>query len=334
MYMDLNSDRRETPIKFGFLRKYIISIIRDPRDVIMVELYICVIGYLTTSLCLLYIYPSHLLGFLLLIFNVVVFFQRYILTLHYSSHRQLFKNKFINGLLPDLVSPFYGIFSGLYHTHHVIMHHKENNGWLDHSSTMPYQRDNVWHLLHYIGNHMFLEIFKLPKYVYDKFGGIKAKRFITMMLKLSATFVVIGVTWKLNPIWCLWALIMPYIVSSFALMIGNWSQHIFINADDPSKNENLTYNCINSLNNKYSYNDGYHIIHHKYPYMHWSEMPVFFQNNDYSNTLTFEGIGFMGVGIACLLGKYDYLYSHMKTNLSKDAAISLLKSRLKPIPKY
>ena len=63
-------------------------------------------------------------------------------------------------------------------------------------------------------------------------------------------------------------------------------------------------------------------------------MPVFFQNNDYSNTLTFEGIGFMGVGIACLLGKYDYLYSHMKTNLSKDAAISLLKSRLKPIPKY
>ena len=42
----------------------------------------------------------------------------------------------------------------------------------------------------------------------------------------------------------------------------------------------------------------------------------------------------MGVGIACLLGKYDYLYSHMKTNLSKDAAISLLKSRLKPIPKY
>ncbi len=51
------------------------------------------------------------------------------------------------------------------------------------------------------------------------------------------------------------------------------SQHIFIDQDCPGSAWTSTYNCIGCSDNQKSFNDGYHIIHHLAPGLHWSELP-------------------------------------------------------------
>lgn len=71
-----------------------------------------------------------------------LFLQRFILCLHYSEHRKIFKKKYnlLNSYLAYVVAPFMGLPTGMYNLHHVVMHHRENNvmPW-DLSSTEPYQ---------------------------------------------------------------------------------------------------------------------------------------------------------------------------------------------------
>jgi len=70
---------------------------------------------------------------------------------------------------PYFVTPFFGIPSGLYFYHHLIMHHKENNifPW-DISSTEHYQRDKplsfVTYFLYWITGIWFL----LPYHLYKR----------------------------------------------------------------------------------------------------------------------------------------------------------------------
>ena len=40
--------------------------------------------------------------------------------------------------------------------------------------------------------------------------------------------------WRhVNPVATLWVLLVPFFVSTFALMFGNWSQHVFVDPDQP-----------------------------------------------------------------------------------------------------
>ena len=56
-------------------------------------------------------------------------------------------------------------------------------------------------------------------------------------------------------------------------MLGNWCQHALINPAKPRSNFGLTVNCLNSFDNRRTFNDGYHIVHHSNSKLHWTEMP-------------------------------------------------------------
>ena len=36
---------------------------------------------------------------------------------------------------------------------------------------------------------------------------------------------------------------------------------------------NLRYNCMNHVENLFTFNDGYHIVHHMNSRVHWADMP-------------------------------------------------------------
>ena len=125
----------------------------------------------------LWVGPLYVLGI------YAIFFQRFVLCLHYSEHRKIFKPRFgvMNGYLQYVIAPFMGIPIGMYHLHHVVMHHKENNvfPW-DLSSTEPYQRDNFLHFLHYLGRFTFAAWIELPIYaVKRKKYGLAAQALAT-----------------------------------------------------------------------------------------------------------------------------------------------------------
>jgi hypothetical protein len=124
------------------------------------------------------------------------------------------------------------------------------------------------------------------------------------------------------------------------MMLGNWAQHSFIDGTNP---ENLYTNSINCINTKYNtvcWNDGYHIIHHLRPGMHYTEMPgEFLKRKDEfarNKAIVFDGIHYLHIFTFLLTKRYDKL-AHNLVNInnmfaSNEEAIMLLKERTRKIP--
>ena len=138
-----------------------------------------------------------------------------------------------------------------------------------------------------------------------------------------------------------WVFLVPYTVSSFALMFGNWSQHIFINPLRPHDSLGLAYNCAGCADNAKSFNDGYHAVHHFSSPLHWSELPKkcleTLEEHGKAEALIFVDIGFFEVGAAVFGGQWNFLLRHVARYTKKFAAMSdaeivaELQSRLKPV---
>eukprot|EP00873_Tetraselmis_striata_P025334 jgi/Tetstr1/445598/TSEL_003404.t1 len=282
--------------------------------------------------------PSHLLGAAYLVLTYVMFAARFILAFHYSAHRRLFSQEYniLNQWTEWVLAPVFGIPCGTYTTHHCVMHHREDNGEWDLSSTEPYQRDNFLHFLVYWLRHAILIHVELPMYcVRRKRWDLLAKLVFGMVLY----FYAIGKLRAYAPVQTLWICIIPYIFTSFVLMFGNWSQHIFVDPTKPESDYTLTYNCVAHVDNQQTFNDGYHSIHHLNSRTHWSEMPKKFMEtmdkHAAEDALVFKGIGFFEIGAACMLGKLGWLADHVvscsETPKARDELISLMKQRLVPV---
>lgn len=151
-----------------------------------------------------------------------------------------------------------GLPTGMYHLHHVVMHHKENNimPW-DLSSTEPYQRDSVLHWLHYFFRFLIGAWVELPYYAIKR-----GKPMLALWAVGCASFYFSTVLLLRNQV-CVnatfWCFMVPMPLTSLALMFGNWSQHIFIDPkvakrrSSESCNYGLTYNCINHFENQKTY---------------------------------------------------------------------------------
>lgn len=169
---DSASPRKEYLVQLpSFLLPFFCSITKEPRDMITVH---CLFNIHLLIFCfsvLLFVQPSHLIGLLYNVLNLTVFLKRFVLMLHYSQHTSPFKKeyKWINTYIAYVLAPFFGIPSGQYYLHHIVMHHVENNVFpTDLSSTMPYQRDNFLHFIHYYLRYLCAIWIELPYYAFKK----------------------------------------------------------------------------------------------------------------------------------------------------------------------
>merc|ERR1719235_278129 len=289
------------------------------------------------------------MGLVYVIGNTLLFEERFILLLHYYSHRPIFKrsknnqNTFLNNYVNWVLTPFYGIPAGVYKLHHVIMHHQENNHEWDISSTETYQRDNFLHFLWYYFKFAALIYVELPLYCY------KSKRYDQMQTALTGVSVWAGSIYLMANFvnfWAtFWVFIVPVFVAFLAMSFGNFSQHIFVDPTRPESNYALTYNCIDSFVNQRTFNDGYHVIHHYNVRMHWSEMVEHFHSEEAQKrhleegALTFRDIHFFDVGIYVMTGQLEKLaanhYVHLgskETAPTVDEVVKKMKGWLKPMP--
>lgn len=110
-----------------------------------------------------------------------------------------------------------------------------------------------------------------------------------------------------------WVFIVPHVIAMSAMSFGNWSQHIFVKPDDPLSNYSLTYNCIDTLVNQTTFNDGYHIVHHLNARLHWTEIPQYFydtrEKHHQGGALMFRGLHFMTKQLNKLAETYVHLGS-------------------------
>ena len=288
------------------------KLINDPRDVPFVVLSLAASAIVLPFAAALYIpgvFRWWLAGAYLAV-NMAGFLDRFILMLHNTSHRPLFKAKyrFLDSYIPWVLGPFFGETPNTYFAHHIGMHHPENNLSEDLSSTMGYQRDSLRGFLAYYGLFMTRGLRDLAKYLTAKKRPVLRVR----MLRGEITFLVISaallfVNWRATLV----VFVIPLVVVRFLMMAGNWGQHAFVEAGTPEKPFSNSITCLDARYNRRCFNDGYHIGHHVKATRHWTEMPKDFEDNraQYARegAIVFKGIDFFGVWAFLMVRNYKGL---------------------------
>ncbi|ANI88615.1 fatty acid desaturase [Arachidicoccus ginsenosidimutans] len=327
------------PPYYIWLDKFFLRLIRDERDLPFIYFTLSIILFLIPYAVLLF---SHLFvglnwwaaAIFYMIINAASFIGRFSLMFHCAAHRTLFKKQYnyLNYILPYFIAPFFGHMADTYYSHHIGMHHAENNLEDDESSTMSYQRDSLKSFLLYLSRFIVRGLYDLASYLKKKnrkklmYSAIRGEiMFIIMCIVLSCF------NWRAT--FCVF--IFPYFFYRLIAMLGNWAQHAFIDPAEPGNGYKNSMNCINSKYNWICWNDGYHISHHLKPTMHWTEHPAYFQKtiDKYveNNAVVFSKIDIMMVAVLLLAKRYDLLAKNF-VNIgnrfsSEEAVIAFLKER-------
>lgn len=232
---DLSSLGKLEPALARLLKSYIRlgdSLVRVETDVVFLT---HLILYFTTSVpsaLLLFNHFTWFHGILHLVMQIS-YTGTYTLMMHQHIHgRGILKREhaWFDLTFPYLLDPLMGHTWNSYFYHHVKHHHVEGNGPDDLSSTIRYQRDNVWHFLHYVGRFYLLVWFDLPLYFIRKNRVLFAAKAAFWELSCYAFHYTM---FKLNPRASLFVFLLPLAVMRFGLMIGNWGQHALVDRDEP-----------------------------------------------------------------------------------------------------
>jgi fatty acid desaturase len=326
------------------LDKFFISLIHDKRDLPFVYLTIRITAVLVPLAIIMYLpgTPTALwwaTAAAYFFFNNFVFKGSFGLMLHCTSHRIFFKKKYqaLNYYLPWFLGLFFGQTPETYYSHHIWMHHPENNLEEDKSSTMHYQRDSFRSFMRYFLNFFFIGMIELISYFKKK----NRKNLIVKCLvgEFFFLFLCIGmsfISFKATLI----VFILPFLISRFIMMVGNWTQHAFVASEDPGNAYKNSITCVNVKYNHKCWNDGYHITHHLKPGMHWTNHPVEFMKTlplyAENKAIVFQGIGFLGIFLHLMRKDYEKLADNVvninNTFSSKEELIELMKQRTRRIP--
>ena len=250
-------------------------VVRRPTDIVFLT---HILLYLSTSL------PSAITLYLSFSWPHAIghwFLQSYFcgsftLMMHNHIHNNGILGKqyaWLDQLWPYLLSPLMGHSWNSYYYHHVKHHHVENNGPGDLSSTIRFQRDELFDFTCYVGRFLFLIWFDLPLYFLRKQKKM-------MALKSAAWeysfYLCIFALARNNLNATIFVLIAPLIQMRIGMMVGNWGQHALVDEQDPDSDFRSSITLIDVPSNRHCFNDGYHTSHHLNPRRHWRDHPAAF----------------------------------------------------------
>ena len=277
------------------------SVLMDPRDTVIVGRAAILSAIVFAGAATLYVIQPFNWYLAIAYLGVVLglCLARYILMLHCVSHRRLFKRRYgvLNLYIPCVLGPFFGQSPFSYFAHHVGMHHRENNAAGDLSSTERYQRASAAGWLAYVGRFLIETPVTLPLYFLRR----RRRRMFVLVVAGESTYwiAIAGLMWWVSVPATLIVFVVPLIFARIAMMAGNWGQHAFIDPDNPDDPYRNTITCINTPYNRRCYNDGYHIVHHLQPGLHYTEMAAEFDANiatyGANDAVVFDGLDFFQV---------------------------------------
>ncbi|WP_242920586.1 fatty acid desaturase family protein [Pontibacter liquoris] len=331
------------PAHYNFLDRFFLKLIRDERDLPFVYLTLQITLLMLPAGLLLYLPLANWLWWALatlyFILNNFVYKGSFGLMLHCTSHRRLYKQRynFLNLYLPWVIGPFFGQTPETYFSHHIGMHHVENNLENDLSTTMHYQRDSWQGFVRYLGSFLFLGAAYLVNYFRARnIKKLRDKVIRGELVFLAFCVVLCFVDWQATFV----VFILPFLISRLIMMVGNWAQHAFVDYDEPGNCYKNSLTCINTKYNHKCWNDGYHISHHLKPTLHWTQYPAHFQENlqefATNKALVFEGIHWLHIWLYLMTKNYRLLSAHL-VNIhhafsSEEEAIALMRSRTSKMP--
>ncbi|KAL7795851.1 hypothetical protein V8C37DRAFT_373641 [Trichoderma ceciliae] len=284
---------------------------RHETDVVMI---VHLILYLTTSV------PSAILLFRN--FNLihgcihaimqVYYVGTYTLMMHQHIHQHgILSKKYatFDKLFPYITDPLMGHTWNSYFYHHVKHHHVEGNGPNDLSSTIRYQRDDIFHFLHYVGRFFCLVWLDLPLYFAQK--GRRGLAARAAAWEFGTYFFYYTMATFINRQATIFVYIIPFLLLRLGLMAGNWGQHAFVDPDEPDSDYRSSITLVDVASNRFCFNDGYHTSHHLNPLRHWRDHPISFleQRDTYgkNGAILFHNIDFLMITYRLLVKDYEHL---------------------------
>jgi hypothetical protein len=334
------TDPVEAPPATGVLARAFLPLIEDERDWPFVRLALAMTVVLLPCALWLLLTPGFswwlAIAYWALLYRV--FFDRFILMLHATSHRRLFRRRhgWLNAWIPWLLGPLCGETPETYLAHHVAMHHVEENLAGDLSSTMRYQRDSLGDFLRYLADFLVTSMWKLGRYHWTR-GRVGLTRALLAGEWSFYALVAAALWWNWQG--ALVVLVVPFVSARVLMMCGNWGQHAFVDAADPGNPYRMATTFINVRYNRRCFNDGYHVSHHVAPTRHWTDLPADFLANREryarNDSAIFSGLdNFMCWGLL-MLKDYDRLARHFvdlhDPPRPHDEVVALLRSRTRAI---
>lgn len=206
---------------------------RHETDVVMI---VHLILYFTTSVpsAILLFRNFNLIHGILHAVMQVYYVGTYTLMMHQHIHqRGILSKKYsaFDKLFPYITDPLMGHTWNSYYYHHVKHHHIEGNGPDDLSSTIRYQRDDVFHFLHYVGRFFCLVWLDLPLYFFRKGRWGLALR--AAGWEFGTYFFYYAMATFVNRKATIFVYIIPFLLLRLGLMAGNWGQHALVDPDEP-----------------------------------------------------------------------------------------------------
>ncbi|KAK4494484.1 hypothetical protein PRZ48_014782 [Zasmidium cellare] len=210
---------------------------------------------------------------------------------------------------PYVLEPLMGHTWDSYYYHHVKHHHVEGNGPEDLSSTIRYQRDDLFNFLHYWARFFFFIWLDLPLYFLRKNKpNLAVKSCLSEVASLAFMYYM---TFHVNTKAAVFTLIIPFILLRLGLMVGNWGQHALVDEIEPDSDFRSSITLIDVPSNRFCFNDGYHTAHHLNPRRHWRDQPLhFLQSKDAykeGRALVFHNIDYLMMTIKLLQKDYMHL---------------------------
>lgn len=318
--------------------------LNDPRDVVFVNLALGTLVTMWPAAALLFYWGEF--SWLWAIPYAVLFatwVDRVTLMFHCAMHRPLFGKSYraLNDIvLPWFVGPVFGQTPNSYFVHHMGMHHREGNLPADLSTTMPFQRDRFVDFLKYWGRFMTIGLWDLYRYHARGHRQKMVTRLLVSELSYWAIcwILAIFVSWQATLV----VFVVPVLVMRTLMMAGNWAQHAFVDPADPKSDFWSSITCLNTRYNRRCFNDGYHIIHHIKPSLHYTEMPLEFEKNQRlygeHDAIVFDGLDFHQVWWLLMTGNKKELARRFvrlpgAPVRTEQEVIELFERRLRPFPR-
>jgi fatty acid desaturase len=191
--------------------------------------------------------------------------------LHLHTHRPLFVSRRVNRVIDVLCCMPAGLTASEMSEVHILCHHRYNDGPGDVTSTEGRERGlrAVWYWVRYAAVAKSYAVRTV--FAANPPPGRRKRRHQFMFDFTLVVALIVGtecVTDTTRFVLFYW---IPLLVTQVNSGYFFWLTHAPARAfeDDPSKSMNAVGNWLNF----FTFNQGYHSVHHRYPGIHWSQIP-------------------------------------------------------------
>lgn len=219
---------------------------------------------------------------------------------------------------------------------HLQQHHRENAGPLDVYASARYDHANAWHFVVYMVREVMYQQFMISPYLYfkSKHKRVQMRSMLIGNLIHLALFILLAL--HSLPI-AVFYMLLPWCASNFLMGVIHWSQHAFYGGQQDPKD--WMYNTVTLLEKPVNtLNEGYHVCHHHWENVHWSESPALFERLKpqmrAAQSLVFRDLSVLDLFVMLMLRRFDALADKLEwwEPLSQAEKVALLKRRTAAAP--